>query len=129
LARSIEQENIMRVYRRSSQRGLSFIGLVFVAVVLAATGVVIAQVVPTAIEYQAILKATRKSATDGSTPPEVRNVFDRAAAIDNISSISGKDLIVAKEGDKLVASFSYQREIHLAGPAFLTLKYTGSSRP
>ncbi|MBP9904280.1 MAG: DUF4845 domain-containing protein [Rhodoferax sp.] len=119
----------MTLHRKSRQRGLSFIGLVFVAVVLAATGVVIAQVVPTAIEYQAILKATRKSAIDGATPPEARNVFDRAAAIDNISSISGKDLIIGKEADKMVVSFSYQREIHLAGPAFLTLKYVGSSKP
>lgn len=119
----------MTLHRRSRQRGLSFIGLVFVAVVLAATGVVIAQVVPTAIEFQAILKAARKSATDGATPPEVRNVFDRAAAIDNINSIAGKDLVIGKEGDKMVVTFAYQREIHLAGPAFLTLKYVGSSKP
>ncbi len=119
----------MKIQCRSSQRGLSFIGLVLVAVVLASTGVVIAQAVPTVIEYQAVLKATRKSAGDGATPPEVRAAFDRAAAIDNISSISGKDLVVAKEGEKLVVSFSYQREIHLAGPAFLTLKYAGSSKP
>jgi hypothetical protein len=118
----------MTLHRRSSQRGLSFIGLVLVGVVMAATGVVVAQVVPTAIEYQAILKATRKCA-DGSSPHEVRAVFDRAVAIDNISSISGKDLTIEKQDDKWLVSFSYQREIHLAGPAFLTLKYAGSSKP
>ena len=59
---------------------------------------------------------------------EVRSTFDKAAAIDNITSVSGKDLDVTKEGDKVVASFAYQREIHLTGPAFLTLKYTGRSR-
>jgi hypothetical protein len=35
---------------------------------------------------------------------------------------------VSKEGDKVVVSFSYQREIHLAGPGYLTLKYTGRSK-
>jgi hypothetical protein len=28
----------------------------------------------------------------------------------------------------VVVSFAYQREIHLVGPAFLTLKYTGQSK-
>ena len=35
---------------------------------------------------------------------------------------------ISKEGDKIVVSFSYQREIHLAGPGYLTLKYNGRSK-
>ena len=34
---------------------------------------------------------------------------------------------MTKEDDKVVVSFAYQREIHLVGPAFLTLKYDGQS--
>ncbi len=109
------------------QHGMSFIGLLFVGGVLAVTGVVVAQVVPTAIEYQAVLKAVKK-ASEGSTVADVRNMFDKAASIDNISSIKGKDLEVTKENDKVVVNFAYQREIHLAGPAYLTLRYTGHSR-
>ncbi|MDD2924195.1 DUF4845 domain-containing protein [Rhodoferax sp.] len=112
---------------KSGQRGLSFIGLVLVAVVLAATGAVVAQVIPTLIEYQAILKASKKAA-EGSTVAEVRAIFDRAANIDNIKTITGKDLDVSKDNDTVVVSFAYQREIHLAGPAYLTLKYSGQSR-
>jgi hypothetical protein len=59
---------------------------------------------------------------------EVRSLFDKAASVDNISSISGKDIEVTKENDKVVVKFAYQREIHLAGPAYLTLKYAGQSR-
>ncbi|MDR6860318.1 DUF4845 domain-containing protein [Variovorax guangxiensis] len=112
---------------RRRQRGISFIGLLFVAIVLACVGVVVAQVIPTLIEYQAITKAANK-AKEGTTVPEVRAIFDRAQAIDDFQSISGKDLDVKKVGDKVVVSFAYQREIHLFGPAFLTLKYEGQSR-
>ncbi len=112
---------------KSRQRGLSFIGLLFVGGVLAVTGVVLAQVAPTAIEYQEVLKAVNK-AKEGTTVAEVRSIFDKAASIDNITSISGKDIDVTKENDQVVVSFAYQREIHLVGPAFLTLKYTGRSR-
>ena len=112
---------------KSGQRGFSFIGFVFVGAVLAMAGVVVAQIIPTAIEYQAVLKAAQK-ATDGSTVAEVRSIFDKAAAIDNIASISGKDIDVTKENDKVVVCFAYQREIHLVGPAYLTMKYQGRSK-
>jgi hypothetical protein len=108
------------------QRGISFIGLLFVAIVLACVGVVAAQVIPTLIEYQAITKAANK-AKEGSTVPEVRAIFDRAQAIDDFKSVSGKDLDVQKIGDKVVVSFAYDREIHLFGPAWLVLKYKGQS--
>jgi len=112
---------------KSTQRGLSLISLLFVGIALAVSGVIVAQVIPTAIEFQAINKAAKKS-TEGNTVAEVRSIFDKAASIDNINSISGKDIEVTKENDKVVVSFAYQREIHLAGPAYLTLKYAGSSR-
>ena len=112
---------------KSKQRGLSFIGLLFVGSMLAMAGVVLAQFVPTYIEYQAVSKAANK-AREGNSVAEVRSIFDKATAIDNISSISGRDLDVTKEGDKIVVSFAYQREIHLTGPAWLTLKYAGRSK-
>jgi hypothetical protein len=112
---------------RSRQRGISFLGLVFVGGVLAVVGVVAAQVFPTFVEYQAVLQATKK-ASAGDTVPEVRRLFERSAEIDNITSMKAKDLEITKDGETIVVKFAYEREIHLAGPAFLTLKYAGSSR-
>lgn len=117
----------MTIQFKSRQRGLSFVGLLVVGGLLAMAGIIVAQIVPTAIEYQAILKAANK-AREGNSVAEVRSIFDKAAAVDNISSISGKDIDVTKEGDKIVVSFAYQREIHLAGPGYLTLKYSGRSK-
>ena len=109
------------------QRGISFIGMLFVAAVVGCLLIVGAQVVPTLIEFQAITKAASKAAI-GSTVSEVRSLFDKAAQIDDIRSISGKDLDVTKVGDEIVVSFAYTREIALAGPAYLLLKYAGSSK-
>ena len=113
--------------RALAQAGITFIGLLFVAVVLACVGVVMAQVIPTLIEYQAIDKAVNQ-AKDGKTVPEIRAIFDRAKAIDDFSSVSGKDLGVKKVGDKVVVSYAYEREIALFGPAYLVLRYAGQSR-
>jgi hypothetical protein len=113
--------------RPSSQRGISFIGLLFMGVVLALLAIVVARVVPTATEYMAIHKAVKKAAAEGGTVPAVRAAFDRTASVDYITSISGKDLDVTKQGDKVVVNFAYDKEIPLAGPAYLLLKYRGSS--
>ena len=107
----------MRGQLQSGQRGITFLGLLFVGGILAVCGVIAAQVIPTLIEFQAVNKAVNK-AREGNTVVEVRSLFDKAADIDDIRSISSKDIEVTKDGDKVVVSFAYQREIHLAGPAY-----------
>lgn len=112
---------------KKHQQGLTFFGLLVVGILLALAGVVAAQVFPTYIEYLAVQKAVRQ-ASAGTTVAEVRSLFDKAAQIDDIRTISGKDLEIGKEGDRVVVSFSYDREIHLTGPAFLVMRYEGRSR-
>lgn len=112
---------------KSTQRGISFVGLLLVGALVASAAVIAIEVIPTAIEFQAVRKAANKAA-QGTTVAEVRSLFDKAGAVDNISSITGRDIDVTKEGEQVVVSFAYQREIHLVGPAFLTLKYSGRSQ-
>lgn len=117
----------MMHHRLSSQRGISFLGLLILGIVLALLAIVGARVVPTATEFMAIQKAVKKAAVDGDTVPAVRAAFDRTASVDYITSITGKDLEVSKQGDKVVVDFAYDKEIPLFGPAYLLIKYRGSS--
>ena len=112
---------------KSTQRGLSLIGLLVVGGVLAFLGVVVAQAVPVMLEYQAIIKASKKAAQE-TTVATVRAAFDRAQAIDDFGSVSGKDLEITKEDDKVVVSFSYERDVPLFGPAYVVMRYKGSSK-
>lgn len=116
-------------HRRVGQRqtGLSFLGVLFFGALLVICFVVIAKVTPTVLEYQAIRKAVERSAA-GTTVAEVRATFDRAAAVDDITSIKGSDLSVTKNGEKVVVSFAYNKEIELFPPAYLLIKYEGRSR-
>ena len=113
--------------RASAQRGISFIGMLFTAAMFVCIGWVVAQVIPTVIEYQAIDKAANR-ATSGTTVLEVRAIFNRAKSIDNFQSVDGKDLDVQKIGDKVVVSYAYVQEIKLFGPVSLLLRYKGQSR-
>jgi len=111
------------IARRTRQRGLAFLGLVFLAVVAVSVVAIGGQSVPIFIEYQAVIKAAKKAAREGATVPEVRAIFDRAATIDTITSIQGKDLEVTKHNERVQVAFSYSREIHLVGPAYLVYRF------
>lgn len=117
----------MKRSSRGRQAGISFFGLIIVMVILAALGILLAQVAPTAIEYQAIVKAMNR-AKDGSTPQDIRNAFQRASDIDDIKSVSSKDLQITRDGDRNVVYVAYNKEIHMFGPAFLLLKYAYTAK-
>ena len=117
----------MKLQFKSKQRGVPLLGLAFVGGVLVCVGILGAQAFPTFTEYQAVLKAVEK-AKAGSSVVEARTIFDKAAQVDDIKSISGKDLEVTQNGGKTTISFAYTKEIHMAGPAYLLLKYSGQSK-
>ena len=111
-------------------RGVTLIGLLFWAVLIAMAAVVVLRVGPTVNEYYTIQKAVDKVARSGATSvPEIRASFERTKQIEYaISSISGKDLDITKQDDRVVVSFAYDKEIELFGPVYLLIKYRGQSK-
>ncbi len=114
----------MKVWSKKGQSGMSLTGLIFLLAVLGFIGVLALRIVPTVTEYMAVKKAIASAKVAGATPQEIRSAFDRHAEIAYIRSISGKDLDIGKGNE---VSFSYQKVIHLAGPASLVLDYEGST--
>ncbi|RQO57152.1 DUF4845 domain-containing protein [Paucibacter sp. KBW04] len=115
---------------RAGQRGISLFGLLFWGVILAFVGVLAARVFPTVLEYYTIQRVINRIASENpATVPAVRADFERARQIEySIVSITASDLEVGKENDKVKISFAYDKQIPLMGPAYLLIKYEGSSR-
>jgi Tfp pilus assembly protein FimT len=111
------------------QRGVTLLGLLFWAVLIGVVALVTLKVLPTLNEYDTIRSAVSKIAKNN--PPTVaaaRAEFDRQQQIEySISSLTSKDLQITKEGERVVISFAYDKEIALAGPVFLLIKYEGRS--
>ncbi|MDO9073372.1 MAG: DUF4845 domain-containing protein, partial [Rubrivivax sp.] len=64
-----------------------------------------------------------------ATVAEARLAFDKQKDIEySISSISGKDLIVTKENDKVVVGYAYDKLVPIYGPVYILIKYEGRSR-
>ena len=111
------------------QRGITLIGLLFWAVVVASVSLVVIKVLPSVNEYFTIQRAVNKVATNGGTVPELRAAFDRQQQIEySISSISSRDLEITKENERVVIKFAYDKEIELVEPVYLLIKYRGRSQ-
>ena len=112
------------------QRGLSLFGLLFWAIVIGFIGYVAVITLPTVNEYLTIKRKVEKvAASNPTTVAEARAAFDRQKDVEySILSISGSDLEITKENDRVVISFAYNKELPLSGPVYLLLKYEGRSK-
>jgi Tfp pilus assembly protein PilE len=121
---------VQEQYGMKSQRGVTLFGLMVWAIILGAGALLAMSVFPTVNEYWTIKKVVDKIATEGmTTVPEIRAAFERAKSIEySIQSISGKDLKITKENEKVVITYAYDKEIKLVDPVFLLIKYEGRSK-
>ena len=116
---------------RARQRGLTLFGLLFWALIIGFAGYMVVRVLPTVTEYLTIQRAVNKIAAEQpATVAEVRAAFDRQKEVEySINAISGKDLQVTKENDRVVLAFAYDKEIPVMGPVYILIKYEGRSKP
>ncbi|TXJ03662.1 MAG: DUF4845 domain-containing protein [Aquabacterium sp.] len=112
------------------QSGVTLIGLLFWAVLISSVALLAMKVFPAVSEYRTILTMVNKiSESGGSTVPEIRAAFERAASVEyGVTSITAKDLDVTKEDEKVVIRFAYDKEIPLFEPVYLLIKFEGRSR-
>ncbi|HEX2013014.1 MAG TPA: DUF4845 domain-containing protein [Roseateles sp.] len=119
----------MRQSKRQ-QRGISLFGLLFWGIFLACVAVVVARVFPSVLEFYTIQGAVNRIAKNNpATVPAVRQEFERIKQVEySIQSISSGDLVVSKDNERVRISFAYEKEVELAGPVFLLIKYQGRSQ-
>lgn len=113
---------------RRGQQGLSLVGLLFVGLIVVFLLVIGFKVVPAVTEYIAIEKAIHKINRDATTVAQIRREFENYAIIDDIHSISGKDLDITKENDQIVISYAYSYAIPILDNVRLVIDFSGSTR-
>ena len=117
-----------RLRNRQGQRGITLFGLMFWAVIVGFLALIGMRVLPALNEFFTIKRTINKIATEVSTVPEIRAAFERQKDIEySITSISGKDLNITKENDKVVVSFAYDKEVEIVKPVYLLIKFEGRS--
>ena len=112
-----------------NQRGITLIGILVTAIVIVIVAILGLKIAPAYIEYFKVKKAIVGIAQTNSkgTVGEVREAFNRRAAIDDIDVIAGRDLEVTKEGNDIVISFAYPKRISLFGNVSVVFDFAASS--
>lgn len=116
------------VHGLGSQRGLSFIGLLLVAIIGAMVFLLGSQATPIFLEHQAVQRAVQKAANESGTPNEARSAFDRFSQVDGIETITAADLEVRNNGGEITIRYAYERGIALFGPAHLVFRFEGQNK-
>ena len=113
------------------QTGLTLSGLLITLVVVVVVGIFALKLIPSYIEYakaKAAIVAIAGDRSKSSSVNEIRKAFDARANIDDISAVKASDLEVTKEGNEVVISFAYRKEIPIAGNAGLYVDFVGRSK-
>ena len=116
------------------QRGMTFIGLVFVIAAIVFVAVIGMKLVPAYLEFMSVKKAIAKIANEPNFSEMKKNdivdEFDRSATIDDIKVIKGSDLTVGKgDSGKPVVSADYQQVVPLVGNVSALLDFKTSTGP
>jgi hypothetical protein len=109
------------------QRGLSMMGLLFWAIVVAFVAVLLIRIYPSVQEYlttrEAVARVMRADPRPGSIP-EIRRNFDKQRQIEYTNSmLTGNDLEIEAVADGFQVSFAYDKEIEIFDPVFVLIKY------
>ena len=112
-----------------SQRGITILGFLFVAVVVVIFALVGFRVMPAYIEYFAVQKALQQAlddAPDGNVA-EVRRAFDRKVSAGYIESVQPRDIQVTRQSNQITAAVSWQRVLPMVGNASILLDFDASA--
>jgi hypothetical protein len=109
----------------AKQQGLSLVGLIIGLIVLAGIALFSMKVIPSYLEYRAAKNAINAIARErpGATVADIRRAFDNRSAIDDIDTVKANDLEITKEGNAVVISFAYRKEVPLFTNVGLYIDY------
>ncbi|MDE2367999.1 MAG: DUF4845 domain-containing protein [Burkholderiales bacterium] len=116
--------------RRARQGGVTLFGLLFWAIVVGFIAYLLVRTLPTVNEYLTIQRTIDQIAkTQPATVAEVRQAFEKQKELEySISAVSGSDLQITKENDRVVIGFAYDKLIPIYGPVYLLIKYEGRTQ-
>jgi hypothetical protein len=113
---------------RRRQLGVSLMALILGFAVLVIVAIFGMKVVPSFLEYRAAKAAVEILGRTGGSPADIRRAWESRSAIDNITTVSAKDLEITREGNQTVVAFAYRKEVPLFGNVGLYIDYAASSK-
>ncbi|HXZ96832.1 MAG TPA: DUF4845 domain-containing protein [Burkholderiales bacterium] len=113
------------------ERGLTMTGFLTLSIVLIFAAFLVFRLLPPYLEYFAVQKAVDGVARDldlqTATSRDVRGAFDKHALIDNITTITGEDLEIVRQGDDVVVNANYSVKVPIIANVAACIDFQASS--
>jgi hypothetical protein len=117
---------------RKNERGIGFLLIFLIGVVLALAAVGAMKVWPAYSEFLtakgAIVAIAANEGRTGSVA-DIRRAFDRRANVDNITEVTPGELEISKDGGEVVISFAYTKKVPLFSNVSLSIDFAASTAP
>ena len=112
------------------QHGVSLIGLIIALVVVIFVALLAFKLIPPFMEYRSMKAAISAIAREkqNGTVAEIRRAFESRQAIDDFQAVKPSDLEVTKQGNQVVISFSYRKEVPLFSNIGLYIDFAANSQ-
>jgi hypothetical protein len=121
----------MNIAMPVQQRGMSFGGFIFGAVLLVFLAITGLKLVPAYMQAGEIKNIFVTMAHDPdmqkATPHDIQASFEKRASIDAITAIKASDIDISSDGGRLVLSASYAVKVPLGGNVSLYMEFNPSS--
>jgi hypothetical protein len=121
----------MKTAMPATQRGLSFVGFIFGALVLVLVSIIGLRLIPAYMQDAEVKKLFVTIANDPDMQQasilDIRASFNKRASIDNVNVIKAEDIELYSVNGKLVLSANYVVKIPLAGNVSLYLDFNPTS--
>ncbi len=113
------------------EQGVTFVGMILIGALIIVVAIIGIRLVPAYIEYATIRSHLRELARSpdarGASQAEIMQLFNRRALIDNIRSVTGQDLEIAKDGENLSISAAWSSRVKLMGNVNACIDFAATS--
>jgi hypothetical protein len=117
----------MKQSMRRRQRGMTFIGLICILVLVGAIGYAVVRLVPVYLNYMKLARTMESAATEfkgeSANLDGVRKSLDRHWAIEDITGIDQKDIEITKDDGGLTLHAVYDDTVPYLGNISLTAHF------
>jgi hypothetical protein len=110
------------------QRGMGFLGIFFICMIIVLGAVGAMKIVPAYMEYFTLKDAIFKVKASGATSNiEIGRAWQKQIEVNNIDATTMGDIDITRDGPEVVISFAYPRKIHLFENVYLCVDFAATT--
>jgi hypothetical protein len=115
---------------RNRQLGISLVGLIFGSVVLIFVLLLGMKTLPPYLEYFTAKKFITQIAHEqrGGSVLDIKKAWQLKTAIEDVPSVTDKDLEITKDGGEVVIAFAYRKEVPLFANVGVYFDFAANSK-